>query len=85
MGSNAAPLIEREDTMVVIISWYTDGSGPPLVRFENPKLMSPDAGKAIGRLIAEIRATALRKCHVYEVTDNDFELIYDSTDESEEQ
>jgi hypothetical protein len=66
--------------MVVIVSWYADGSGQPEVRFVNPLLLAmPTPQGALGNFIEYMREAKHKECKVYHVTDTDFEPVYDST------
>lgn len=62
--------------MLVIVSWYRDGSGQPDVRFRDIGLHGPK--NAIDLLIADIRETEDKECRVYDVGEN-VSVLYNST------
>lgn len=74
----AAPLGGR---MIVIVSWYADGSGQPEVRFRDVRAKADPPWQSetgVGLLVADIRETRDRECRVYEVGES-VSVLYDST------
>lgn len=65
--------------MLVIVSWYADGSGEPQVNFEKIRYQEGRGFYGLGALIEDIRNTKHKECRAWEVVSEDFHLLYDST------
>ena len=73
------PAYRKGENMVVIVSWYSDGSGEPVVTFRKILYREGSGFYGHGPLIESLRDTKHQECRVWEVTDKDFSLLYDST------
>ncbi len=65
--------------MIVIVSWHADGSGEPVVTFRKIAYREPAGFFGHSQLVESIRDTKHQECRVWEMTDKDFYLLYDST------
>lgn len=62
--------------MILIVSWYSDGSGEPKVEFHE--------NESVKSIVAAIRDTENKKCRVWNL-DKYARLIYDSDWPKEEE
>lgn len=70
--------------MIVIVSWYADGSGQPQVDFRNISFREASGLYGVSALIEQIRDTRDKECRAWEVMDAGFDLLYDSTFQKKE-
>ena len=70
--------------MIVILSWYADGSRQPEVTFQNITYREASGLYGVGPLIEDVRNTQHKECRAWEVRDTNVHPLYDSTAKKEE-
>jgi hypothetical protein len=70
--------------MIVIVSWYADGSGQPQVDFLMLSYREGSGFYGVSAIVESVRNTKHKECRAWEVRSGGYSLLYDSTAKKEE-